>query len=129
MLHNLKVTGMKAEAAGKTSGRLRSQSLRKFDVPIPEPIKLEFVLWRMIVFRVKAFKDDLKTVDIAPDDEQLITQAEPEMYQNAAERLVDGIAKAKYNKLNLAIYTQSVYNQRELMLKLQMNRDKSIGLD
>ena len=75
---------------------------------------------------MKAFKNELKTVNIASDDEWLITQAEPKMYQNVAERLINEIIKANYDELNLAIYAQSAYNQRELMLKLQMNRDKFI---
>ena len=48
------------------------------------------------------------------------------MYQNAAERLIDKIVKANYDELNLTIYAQSAYNQEELMLKLQMNRNKFI---
>ena len=72
----------------------------------------------MIISYVKAFKNDLKTVDIAPDDKQLITQTESKMYQNAAERLINKITKANHNELNLVIYAQSIYNQRELMLKL-----------
>ena len=32
------------------------------------------------------------------------------MYQNAAERLIDEIAKANYDEFNLIIYAQSVYN-------------------
>ena len=48
------------------------------------------------------------------------------MYQNAAERLIKKIVKVNYDEPNLTIYAQSTYNQRELMLKLQINRDKSI---
>ena len=62
------------------------------------------------------------------DDKWLITQAESEMYWNAAERLINEIVKINYDELNLMIYAQSVYNQRELMLKLQMNRDKFIQI-
>ena len=104
MLHNLRVTGMKAEAASRASGRLRSQTIRKYDVPVSEPTKLGLALWRMIVSRVKAFKDGLKKVDMAPDDERLIAEAEPKMYRDAAERLINGIAKANYDEPNLAIY-------------------------
>ena len=52
------------------------------------------------------------------NDEQLITQTELKMYQNAAERLINEIIKVNYDELNLMIYTQSAYNQEELMLKL-----------
>ena len=48
------------------------------------------------------------------------------MYWNAAERLINEIIKVNYDELNLIIYAQSAYNQRELMLKLQMNRNKFI---
>ena len=60
------------------------------------------------------------------DDKQLITQAELKIYQNAAERLIDKIIKVNYDEFNLTIYVQSTYNQKELMLKLQMNRDEFI---
>ena len=60
------------------------------------------------------------------NDEWLITQIELKMYQNAAERLMNEIIKANYDELNLTIYAQSAYNQRELMFKLQINRDESI---
>ena len=62
------------------------------------------------------------------DNKWLITQAEPETYWNTAERLIDKIIKINYNELNLAIYAQSIYNQRELMLKLQINRDEFIQI-
>ena len=52
------------------------------------------------------------------DNEWLITQAESEMYWDAAERLVNEIVKVNYDELNLMIYAQSAYDQRELMLKL-----------
>ena len=52
------------------------------------------------------------------DDKWLITQAESEMYWDAAERLINEIVKINYDELNLIIYAQSIYNQRELMLKL-----------
>ena len=60
------------------------------------------------------------------NDEQLITQAELKIYQNTAERLINEITKVNYDELNLTIYAQSIYNQKELMLKLQINRDKFI---
>ena len=56
----------------------------------------------------------------------LITQAELKMYQNTAERLMNEIIKVNYDEFNLMIYVQSAYNQRELMLKLQINRDEFI---
>ena len=62
------------------------------------------------------------------DDEQLITQTEFKTYWNAAERLMNEIIKANYNEPNLMIYAQSIYNQKELMLKLQINRDKFIQM-
>ena len=52
------------------------------------------------------------------DDKWLITQTESEMYWNAAERLINRIVKVNYDELNLVIYAQSIYNQKELMLKL-----------
>ena len=48
------------------------------------------------------------------------------MYWNAAERLIDRIIKVNYDESNLIIYAQSAYNQRELMLKLQINRNEFI---
>ena len=65
-------------------------------------------------------------MNIISNNEWLITQAELKIYQNAAERLINEIIKVNYDKFNLAIYVQSTYNQRELMLKLQINRDKFI---
>ena len=38
------------------------------------------------------------------------------------------IIKVNYNELNLMIYAQSAYNQKELMLKLQINRDEFIQI-
>ena len=38
------------------------------------------------------------------------------------------IIKVNYNELNLIIYAQSAYNQKELMLKLQINRDEFIQM-
>ena len=64
------------------------------------------------------FKDKLKTVNIIPNDKQLITQTEFKMYWNATERLINEIIKVNYDESNLIIYAQSAYNQRELMLKL-----------
>ena len=64
------------------------------------------------------FKNKLKTVNITSNNEQLITQTELKMYQNTAERLMNKITKVNYNELNLMIYAQSAYNQKELMLKL-----------
>ena len=40
------------------------------------------------------------------------------MYWDTAERLINEIIRVNYNELNLIIYIQSVYNQKELMLKL-----------
>ena len=60
------------------------------------------------------------------NDEWLITQAEFKTYWDAAERLINEIIKVNYDELNLIIYAQSAYNQRELILKLQMNRDEFI---
>ena len=51
-------------------------------------------------------------------NEQLITETEFKIYQNAVKRLIDEIIKANYDKPNLIIYAQSAYNQKELMLKL-----------
>ena len=45
MLHNLKVTELKAEAAGRVSDWLRSQLIQKFNVLISELIKLKIALW------------------------------------------------------------------------------------
>ena len=94
------------------SDRLRSQSIRKYDVPVSEPTKLELALWRMIVSRVKAFKDGLMAVEMASEDERIITDAEPQIYRDAAERLVEGIAKANYGEPNLAIYEKEDVNQQ-----------------
>ena len=52
------------------------------------------------------------------DNKWLITQIEFKMYWDAAEKLINEITKVNYNEFNLIIYAQSVYNQRELMLKL-----------
>ena len=57
-------------------------------------------------------------MNIILNDEQLITQAESETYWDAAERLINKIIKVNYDELNLIIYAQSAYNQKELMLKL-----------
>ena len=46
----------------------------------------------MIVSRLKAFKDGQTAVEMSPEDEKVITDAAPEIYRDAAERLVDGIA-------------------------------------
>ena len=64
------------------------------------------------------FKNELKTVNMILNDEWLITQAEFKMYQNAAERLINEIIRVNYDELNLIIYAQSTYNQKELILKL-----------
>ena len=74
------------------------------------------------------FKNKLKTVNMTLNDKWLITQAELKIYWNAAERLIDEIIKVNYDEPNLMIYAQSIYNQRELMLKLQMNRDEFIQI-
>ena len=63
---------------------------------------------------------------MAFNDEWLITQAELKIYWNAVERLIDEIVRFNYNEPNLTIYAQSTYNQRELMLKLQINRNEFI---
>ena len=72
------------------------------------------------------FKNELKTVNMTLIDEWLITQTELKIYQNTAERLIDKIIKVNYDEPNLVIYIQSIYNQKELMLKLQINRNKFI---
>ena len=72
------------------------------------------------------FKNELKIMNMTFNNKWLITQIELKIYQNVAERLINKITKVNYDELNLTIYIQSTYNQRELMLKLQMNRDKFI---
>ena len=57
---------------------------------------------------------------------QFITEAKSKIYQNAAERLINDISKVNYDESNLMIYAQSAYNQIQLMLKLQMNRNEFI---
>ena len=44
MLHNLKVTELKTEAADRISDQLRSQSIQKFNVLISELTKLKLTL-------------------------------------------------------------------------------------
>ena len=64
----------------------------------------------MIISWIKAFKNSLKKIDIASEDEQFITEAELKMYWNAAEKLINEIIKVNYDELNLTFYAQSIYN-------------------
>ena len=64
MLHNLKVTELKAEAADRMSEWLKSQFIQKYNMSVSEFIKLKLVLWHIIISQIKVFKNNLKKIDM-----------------------------------------------------------------
>ncbi len=125
LLHSMKVVSL--QTRGRASTRLRTEFITKHPIPVENPTRLEEALWQIVVRKVGAFRSGQKAVDFTKEDEQAIQQAEPRQFRDAAERIVDGIATSGFDEPNLAIYSQSMYDQGEIMLRLQMIQDTSMN--